>query len=203
LKKELVDHLFQHERLVLWQCAEPSVRSNADETEEEFRGRAAHLATEQAAARQSEIKRSYAAKLQKAQEAVAKAEARAAAEKSQFWMRLFGMLGRVLEVLLVNFSGRRSRKKLVTTTSAGAAMRERQQQSRAQDQLTQAQADLQNLEATQQAQLDALQASLTPESLKLERLEIPPRKGDIDVDEVSLVWLPWWVDEKGQARPAY
>jgi hypothetical protein len=105
LKKELVDHLYQHERLVLWRCEEPSVRSNADETEEEFRARAAALSAKQLGARQEEIKRGYAAKLEKARDAVAKAELRVAAEKSQFWMRLLGMLGRIAEVLLMSSAG--------------------------------------------------------------------------------------------------
>jgi hypothetical protein len=203
LKKELVDHLYQHERLVLWRCEEPSVRSNADETEEEFRARAAALSAKQLGARQEEIKRGYAAKLEKARDAVAKAELRVAAEKSQFWMRLLGMLGRIAEVLLMSFAGKRSRKKMVTSTSAGAALRDRQQQSRAAEQLVQAQGELQDVEAKMQAELAAVEAGLKPEGLTLERVEVPPRKGDIDVDEVSLVWLPWRVDKGKNARPAY
>jgi hypothetical protein len=69
--------------------------------------------------------------------------------------------------------------------------------------LVQAQGELQDVEAKMQAELAAVEAGLKPEGLTLERVEVPPRKGDIDVDEVSLVWLPWWVDKGQNARPAY
>jgi hypothetical protein len=200
---DLEDHLYQHERLVIWQCAEPELQSRPDETEEEFRARAAKAAADQFAARQEKKRAEYSVQLQKAEAKVKAAEARIAAEKSQFWMRLASMFGRILEIALTMFAGGRSRKKWVTTTSAGAAMRERQQQSKAQDQLAAAQADLEKVQADLQAELDGLHAALTPESLKLEKLELPPRKADIAVDEVSLVWLPWWVANNGNARPAY
>jgi hypothetical protein len=200
---DLVDHLYQHERLVLWQCVEPELQSTADESEEEFRARAAKAAAEQLTARQSEVRGKYAGRLQKAEDAVKRATARVAAEKSQFWMRLFSMLGRAIEIVLAMAFGGRSRKKWVTTTSASAAMRDRQQQSRAQDQLAGAQADLEKVQAELQAELDGLQSAVRPETLQLEKLELPPRKADIKADEVSLVWLPWWVGDNGAARPAY
>jgi hypothetical protein len=48
-----------------------------------------------------------------------------------------------------------------------------------------------------------LESELVPAALKLEKFELAPRKSDIAVDEVMLVWLPWWVDRSGNARPAY
>jgi hypothetical protein len=200
---DLEDHLYQHERLVIWQCAEPALQSRPDETEEDFRARAAKAAAAQLAAKQDEVRRKYAARLQKAESAVKTAEARVAAEKSQFWMRLLGMLGRIAEIVATMIAGGRSRKKWVTSTSASAALRERQQQGRAQDQLAAAQADLDKVQSELQAEIDALQLTLKPDSLKLEKLEVPPRKADIAVDEVALVWLPWWVANTGAARPAY
>jgi hypothetical protein len=200
---DLVDHLYQHERLVLWQCAEPELQSTPDESEKEFRARAAKAAAEQLTARQREVRGKYAGRLQKAEEPVRRAQARAAAEKSQYWMRQFSMLCRISEIALTIFACGRSRKKWVTTTSAGAAMRERQQQGRAQDQLAGAQADFEKVQAELQAELDGLQSAVRPETLQLEKLEIPPRKADIKADEVSLVWLPWWVADNGASRPAY
>ena len=83
-------------------------------------------------------------------------------------------------------------------------MRERSQQSRAEDQLASAQAELDKLPAAEQSELDALDADLHADRLKLEKVEVPPRKSDIAVDEVMLVWAPWWIVEaSGAARPAY
>jgi hypothetical protein len=82
-------------------------------------------------------------------------------------------------------------------------MRERGQHTRAEEKLAKEQAALEEVRAQEQTELDQLEAELVPEALKLERLEIPPRKGDIAVDEVVLCWVPWWVSADGAARPAY
>jgi Skp family chaperone for outer membrane proteins len=82
-------------------------------------------------------------------------------------------------------------------------MRERGQQARAQQQLEKERAALEDLRQQEQAELDQLEAELVPGALKLEKLELSPRKSDIAVDEVLLVWVPWWVDQGGRARPAY
>jgi hypothetical protein len=67
-----------------------------------------------------------------------------------------------------------------------------------------AQAELDKLHAEEQAELDALEADLDADRLKLEKIEVPPRKSDIAVDEVLLVWAPWWIAEPtGATRPAY
>jgi len=40
-------------------------------------------------------------------------------------------------------------------------------------------------------------------NLKLNSREVKPRKSDIQVDRVSLVWLPYRVDDRGGAEPVY
>jgi len=62
--------------------------------------------------------------------------------------------------------------------------------------------------------LRKLEASATPNShgakqespqyeLPLTRIEVPPRKGDIEIQPIALMWLPWWIDAEGHARTAY
>jgi hypothetical protein len=82
-------------------------------------------------------------------------------------------------------------------------MRERRQQSRAEQQLQEAKTELVAALAEERAALEEIEASAVPAQLKLEKLEIPPRKSDIAVSEVLLVWLPWWINDDGAARPAY
>ena len=39
--------------------------------------------------------------------------------------------------------------------------------------------------------------------LKLQELPIKPRKSDLSVDQVALVWTPWILDAVGMAQPAF
>jgi hypothetical protein len=39
--------------------------------------------------------------------------------------------------------------------------------------------------------------------MALNRLELKPRKADIEIDSVTLVWLPWQIDLQGHAQPLY
>ncbi len=52
-------------------------------------------------------------------------------------------------------------------------------------------------------QIAALETDFQPDSIPLERVEISPRKSDIDVKKVILVWIPWQVDPRGQRKPLY
>ncbi len=48
-----------------------------------------------------------------------------------------------------------------------------------------------------------IEAKYQPDRLELEKLEIRPRKKDIDVDPVTVVWTPWFVDAKGALTRAF
>lgn len=131
---------------------------------------------------------------------VKQAEAKVAEQKSQFWLRMFEAVARFFEMIALVFMGRRSRKSL--STSAGAAMRERGQQSRSRPARRGPQGARRF--AAEQADLDALDAELHPDRIVLEKVEVAPRKSDVAVDEVLLAWTPWWISPStGEARVAY
>jgi hypothetical protein len=198
---DLVDHLYQYQRLVVWRCESLGLTSRPDETEQQFRTRAAGAAREQLMGRRDEVLQKYALRIKRQEDRVARAEAKVAEQKSQFWVELASSIGRAIEAIVMLLAGRRSRKRI--TTAAKSTMRERGQHSRAQQKLADEQQALEELRAGEQAELDQLEAELVPEALRLERVEIPPRKGDIAVDDVVLCWVPWWVDVSGKGRPAY
>jgi len=49
---------------------------------------------------------------------------------------------------------------------------------------------LADLEAEMKSETDAIQADFSPESLKLEEATVQPKKSEINVSQVALVWLP-------------
>ena len=51
--------------------------------------------------------------------------------------------------------------------------------------------------------LKQLETSLSGTGLKIEPVELKPQKGDIEVSDVSLVWLPMRISGTGAAEPVY
>ena len=62
---------------------------------------------------------------------------------------------------------------------------------------------LADLESEFEDEVDRLQDRLDPGSLQLEEVRIPPRKSDIEVRDVALLWVPWRLDRDGIAEPLH
>ena len=69
--------------------------------------------------------------------------------------------------------------------------------------LERAEQNLQQLEQQRDDELKQLESSLSVAGLTLDKLELKPQKGDIEADEVSLVWLPFRISPAGTAEPVY
>jgi hypothetical protein len=51
------------------------------------------------------------------------------------------------------------------------------------------------------AEAEKVRASLAPDALTLEEVLIKPKKADIAIQEVALVWQPWIVRMDGVVEP--
>ena len=183
---DLKNHVYQSQRLSLWECAEFDARSLPGESDEAFRQR---LLPEVIKRVEKEVD-----------------EAEAAVNETSWWF--FGFVSQAIvrgaEIILVRVFGGRSRKQLVTQSIWSQMSKDRQKNAEAKSKLREKRRDLDRLKkltAPPSDQTD-LDAEPLPE-LKLTKIEVPPRKGDIEVQPVSLVWLPWWIGEDGAARTAY
>ena len=58
------------------------------------------------------------------------------------------------------------------------------------------------LETEVQAQIEKIHDQCDTDQLQLDKLDIPPRKSDITVNKVALVWVPWKMDASGNLQPA-
>jgi hypothetical protein len=156
-------------------------------------------AREQRDAEKAKVRSRYQKKISNAQAALRQAEAYVSEQKSQFWVKIFLILSKLVAMLF----GGKSRSRGVSSSSVGQAMRERGQQSRAQQRLEEKRFALEELEQQLQSDLTQLEIDYEPSQLELERLEVALRKSDTTVDPIRLVWLPWQIDVDGTARPAY
>ncbi len=200
-EKELIDHLYRAERLVCWRSKDLDASSEPDESEGDFRIRMSQLAREKRDERKEKVRARYKLRLQRAEEAVRKAESYYQQQRSQFWGRVVGVLMMILQVILGALGMGRSRQ--VSTSSANQAMRERGEASRAEQKLKDKQAALEELKEKIQGEIEDLEFDFEPQNIELEKLELPPIKGDLRVDRVVLAWLPWQTDADGVSHPAY
>jgi hypothetical protein len=75
--------------------------------------------------------------------------------------------------------------------SAGRAAREREDIARAEEGAEAIAAQRKELEAQFQAELDALRGGVTDvERLEIAAISVAPRKGDLSVDSLALLWMP-------------
>jgi hypothetical protein len=85
----------------------------------------------------------------------------------------------------------------------GRAAREKGDIERAEQELAEVQTRLEALEAEFEQELAAVRATEDAGIGEVSEKTIAPRKADITIGKVALVWTPWRVAESGIAEPAY
>ena len=192
---KLEDHLYRTEKFEVWRCKALDGFSEPGEGEADFRIRMSQTARETRDEKKDAVRSKFEKRIDRAKSAVRKAESYANEQKSQFWMKILAMVGNVIGM----FAGGSRRR----SSGMTGAMRERGQQSRAEQRLEDKQIALEELEDELQRQMTEIEIDFEPGNLDLEKLEVPLRKSDTTVDPIRLVWLPWRIDANGATQPAY
>ena len=195
--RDLASHLYQNQRLDLWQCDALKMRSNPGESEGDFRSRIALALREQRDARATGLRKTFGAKLATLQARLQKANERSDRERGQLSQQktqtAISMGASVLGALFgrkVLSSGNIGR----ATTAARSASRigrESEDVQRAEESVEQIQAQIAALDRECEAAIAALDTSLDPKTIALRVISAAPRKADIAVGKVVLLWAPW------------
>ena len=88
-----------------------------------------------------------------------------------------------------------------TGRSFGRAAQQRTDVVHARETLAELESERHELEQECEADIRDLRDSLNVESLTLEPLRVPCRKGDLKVELICLLWVPWEIDSDGIAAP--
>ncbi len=185
-------------------------QSGAGESEGDFRARLAHLARERRDREVEELRRRYAPKIAALQDKVRRGEERVEREQSQVGRARLdtaisigatiagALFGRKL-ASVTNVTRARS-----TLRGAGRASRARRRRGACRARRRDgARGPHAHSKATSRVTSSALERSLDPTALELERIELAPRKTDVEVASLVLLWTPWRVDDTGIAEPLY
>lgn len=193
--KRLAAHAYAHASLRLWRCALANAVSAPDESEDAFRSRMALALREQRDTAMETLRRTYAPRLKTLEDQLRRAEDRVRRERDQLAERkmqtAFSVGTSILGALL-------GRKKLsasqvgrlgTAARSAGRIGRERADVAHAEESLEVLQQRRLDLEQDFERQTAQLRAKFDPATAEIETLSIRPRKSDIDVAEVALLWV--------------
>jgi hypothetical protein len=208
-KTALKNWFYQNEREELIYCPELKLHSELNESEGDFRARLKHSVSEQRDMSVEKLRKKYGPKLERLQDRVRRAEQRVDVEKGQAQSATMSaalswgtsLLGAFLGRKAVSATSVRALGSSVRSTSR--ASQQRGDITRAEDNVAALTEELAELEREFEEAVDELKESLTLEELELATKEITPRKSDIMVNEIALIWLPWSVDSSGFAEPAY
>ena len=82
-------------------------------------------------------------------------------------------------------------------------MKERQDIGRAEETVEAIRQQLAELEVEFKAEMTALEAKADPLTERLETVVVKPKKTNISVRLVALVWVPQWRNPQGKTTPAW
>jgi hypothetical protein len=205
--RDFVTWLYANQQLELLRSPSSGEVSRPGEDERDFRIRLQQAARERRDEAVEVLRKKYATKIAAVEEKVRKAQQavdREAEQARQAGMQTFISVG---ATLLGAFTGRKVASKSnlsKATTAMRGVSRSVQQQGdvgRAKDTVKAYQQQLEELNAEFKAETDALETRIDPLNEALEKTTFKPRKSDIDVQLVTLVWAPY--RGEGQGKQAW
>lgn len=205
----LKDHLYHKQRLTLYKCKALKARSQLEESEGEFRKRMTETLREQRDREVARLEAKYAPKLAAIREKIRKAEQRLLKEKQQASTQTMTTVVQMGTSLLSAMFGRRLAsatnlsKAASSVRAAGRAAAERHDVQRAEEDLKTLQQQEAELNQEFLEETKDLQAQFDETTLSIEELQIRPKKSDIRVNQVALIWIPWLVSTDGAAQQAW
>lgn len=192
LGKALTDFLYQTQSIDLLQSKDPKMTSQAGETEAQFQEKMVLAIKDQLQGNVKKIQESYEKKIQTVQERLQKAIGKADTQKSQVTQRkmdtyismgttLIGaLLGRGISKGSISQAGTSIRK-------AGRIGKEQEEAARAEESVETLQQQLSSLQAERDSEV-AKASAVNPSDFKMNKISIRPRKGDIIIEKIALVW---------------
>jgi hypothetical protein len=207
-RSALEDYLYQNVTVTLFSCPALNRVSRPGEAEGDFRAHVAQAMRERRDAELEKLRDRYAPKFQALQDRLRRAQERAEREQSQYAQQKMQTVISIGATILGAFLGR----KAVSSSSVGhatTAMRGASRTMREKEDITRADenvAAVQERQSALQQEFDTesadLQGRLATDCVPVDTVTVRPRKSDITVGAVGIVWTPWRVGADGVAEPA-
>ncbi len=207
--KALAAQLYETARTEVFSCKALALASHPDESEGDFRARIAHAAREKRDDAVGKVRDKFAAKRTTLADQLRRAEERVGRERDQLTERRTQTAVSIGSAVLGALFGR----KALSTGSVGRAAtaartatrigREKEDVARAEDSVEVLQQRLADFDAECETELKSATENFDTDSIALDRRSLAPRKSDIALGEIALVWAPWRRGADGFPAPAW
>jgi hypothetical protein len=207
--KSLKAYLARERSLKLKHCPQLQAFSRADESEADFRIRLQTAAREQRDLETEKLKKRYEPKLASLADQKRRAEERVAREKSQYRQQQANTFISFGASILGALMGRKLTSSTNVTRAAsamkgvGKSLEQRDDIGRAEDSVEGVEEKLAKLEGEFQEELARIEQMVAVGRLALEEVSVPPRKTDLAIGTVALLWTPWYVGSDGIAEQGF
>jgi len=202
-------HLYQTLPLALFECRPFKLVSRPGESEADFRVRVREASREHRDESIEQLRKQYATKLERIEARKQTADRKVQVQEAQYQQAKTQTAISVGATVLGALFGRKAAsigslgRASTAARGVGRAAREKGDIDRAQQEAAELQTQLDQLQAELEQELAALRASGDEGTADVSEKTITPRKADIAIGKVALVWTPWRVDAHGIAEPAY
>jgi hypothetical protein len=203
--RDFADFLYRTARIDMCRSAEFKLTSNPGESESDFRIRVSQLAREKRDRTMEALRAKYGPKIELLEDRIRRAGQRVEKEKAD--VRQSGIQTAISlgATLLGAFMGRKTFS-TATIGRASATMRTGMRTAREHTEIAAASENLDflqqqktDLEAEFNAEMQALEGSTDPSKQAIETVAERPKKADVAVRLVALLWCPYWKPQDGIA----
>ena len=183
--RELKEHLYRTEAIELYRSIKPKLESKVGESRTDFIVRLQDLLDDKKEQEIEKLQKRYAKKEQTILERLQRAQMRVKKEEAD---STSSMIEAGIAVLGALF-GRSSGTKISRAVSKGSRLlKERGDISRAQERVVQLEEALETLEYELEEKIDQIDEKYHIDNYEIENFKIRPRKTDIDVELIGIVW---------------
>jgi len=183
--RALRDHLYRVSKLKLYRCRALRMESDVDDDLSDFRVAVQGELDERKEEKLEKLKETYEKKERRLLEQLTRAKARVEKEKGDQMSSLLNVGASILGALF----GRTTASKIGTTISRSSrAYKERGDVSRAEEKVLDIEEKIQDLENELEEKIDGLAAAYDIESYEIESFTVKPKKRDIMIENIALVW---------------
>jgi hypothetical protein len=208
-QKDLVAECYSSRPLKLFRCDALEISSKSTEKEADFRTRIEAECKQQADAEKKKITDSYAKKITTLDGQIQRANQQLEKQKGQRWQKIINALMGIITAILGAIGGKKITSQRNISAAATAARRastvasEQGDVKHAEETAESLQQRRTDLETEQQGKLNEIDAKYDAKQMKLNETTVAPRKTDIAVNKLALVWLPYKIGPGGESEPAY
>jgi hypothetical protein len=194
--KKLSAFVYEHGSLDIWRCSALKSTAKPAMSEGEFRSQLALALREQRDAAVEQLRKKYAPKVDALTQRIQRADQAVEHERAQLSQQKIQTAISVGTTLLGALLGRKSLS-ATTLTRAGSAIRsagrisnESSEVANAETERATLQKQLEALEAELQQEITRTRSELDPAAVQLDKITLKPRKSDIGIQSLGILWVP-------------